>query len=250
MATQTLTPATGRRDGPGTARRTLSRSGQRRAANSTRIALLVVVTVLVLVPFMWMLSLAFTPEDQAFGSVSLFPAHPTLANFDAALHQIDLLRALGNSLVVGALAVLVNCIVAPLAGYAFARLKFPGSGVAFFAIVATTAIPVSVTMIPLFLMTRSIPLTGGNDLFGVGGTGLLNTLLGISIPHLVGAMNIFLSRQYFSTMPGELAEAARLDGASELRIFWGVYLPSRGPCSPSSPSSRSPARGTTSSGRS
>jgi multiple sugar transport system permease protein len=223
MATQILAP-TGRDAGHGASPHR-PRGTRRGGARATRITLTVIVTLLVLVPFVWMISLAFTPEKQAFGAVRLIPSHPTWANFDAALHQIDILRALGNSLIVAALAVAVNCVVAPLAGYAFARLKFPGSGVAFFAIVATTAIPVSVTLIPLFLMTRSIPLAGGNNLFGVGGTGLLNTLLGVSIPHLVGAMNIFLSRQYFATMQGELAEAARLDGASELRIFWRIYLP-------------------------
>ena len=205
--------------------RPASMARRARAAAWVRGILVVLVTLLVLVPFAWMITIAFTPASQAFGSVSLIPADPTLDNFTAALTQIDLLRALGNSILVALMAVVVNCVLATLAGYAFARLPFPGSNAVFLVIVATTAIPVSVTLIPLFLMTKGIPLAGGNDLFGHGGNGLLDTLPGIAIPHLVGAMNIFLARQYFSAMPGDMAEAARVDGAGELRIFSRVYLP-------------------------
>lgn len=198
---------------------------RRRGRSTGRTALIVVVTVAMLIPFAWMVSLAFTPEQQAFGSVGLIPRNPTFANFVAAMTQVDLLRAMINSLVVAAAAIVVNCLVGTLAGYAFAQLRFPGSNGLFLVIVATTAIPVSVTLIPLFLMTRSIPFAGGNDALGRGGTGLLDTLLGVALPHLVGAMNIFLSRQYFASMPPELAEAARMDGAGELRIFSRIYLP-------------------------
>lgn len=198
---------------------------RRRAAQGGRIVLIVIVTLLVLVPFAWMISIAFTPADKAFGSVNLIPKNPTLDNFGSALSQIDLLRSLLNSLLVAAAAVVVNAIVAPLAGYAFAKLPFPGSNAVFLVVIATTAIPVSVTLIPLFLMTKSIPLAGGNNLFGQGGTGLLDTLPALAIPHLVGVMNVFLSRQYFLTMPTDLAEAARVDGASELRIFAKIYFP-------------------------
>jgi multiple sugar transport system permease protein len=203
----------------------VSRRTRARLDRTSRITLTILVTVLVLIPFLWMISLAFTPEDQAFGSVGLIPDDPTLDNFSAALTDIGLPRALGNSLLICALCVAVNCVIAPLAGYAFAHLRFPGSTAVFLGIVATTAIPVSVTLIPLFLMTRSIPFAGGNDAFGQGGTGLLDTLLGVAIPHLVGAMNVFLARQYFAAMPSDLAEAARMDGAGEFRIFWRVYLP-------------------------
>lgn len=207
-----------------TAVRRRSRTPQYRNRWSRHL-LIAVVVVLVLVPFAWMLSIAFTPADQAFGSIGLVPNNPTLANFHSALTEVGLVRALGNSVLVALAAVAVNCVVAPLAGYAFARLPFPGSRVLFLVIIATTAIPVSVTLIPLFLMTKSFPLAGGNDLFGHGGNGLLDTLPAVTIPHLVGAMNVFLSRQYFLGMPPELAEAARVDGAGELRIFTRIHLP-------------------------
>jgi multiple sugar transport system permease protein len=112
-----------------------------------------------------------------------------------------------------------------LAGYAFAMLPFPGSRALFYTLVATAAIPISVTLIPLFLMARGIPLMGGNDILGQGGSGLLDTLAGVILPYVVMPMNIFLARQFFSSAPLELGEAARVDGASELRIFFSVYLP-------------------------
>jgi multiple sugar transport system permease protein len=112
-----------------------------------------------------------------------------------------------------------------MAGYAFARLPFRGSGALFYLLLATAMVPGAVTLVPLYLITKGIPFAGGNDMWGIGGTGLLDTLPGLALPSLVGAMNIFLARQYFLATSAELAEAARLDGAGELRIFFRVYLP-------------------------
>ncbi|MGO2541330.1 MAG: carbohydrate ABC transporter permease [Specibacter sp.] len=182
-------------------------------------------SLLVLSPFIWMVSLAFTPADQAFGTVSLIPAEPTLDNFATALTDANMFQALFNSAVVAAIVVLGNCVFAVLAGYAFAMLPFRGSTAVFYTILATTAIPASVTLIPQFLMVKNFPLTGGNDFFGHGGSGLLDSLAGLALPSLIGAMNIFLSRQYFMGSSPDLAEAARIDGASELLIFRRIYMP-------------------------
>ncbi|MFD5226106.1 carbohydrate ABC transporter permease [Microbacterium sp. NPDC058342] len=190
-----------------------------------RAALLFTASVLVLTPFAWMVSLSFTPSEVAFGSVSLLPANPTLENYETAIVDANLGRALINSGLVAIAVVVANCVIAILAGYAFAMLRFPGSGAVFIALIATSAIPASVTLIPLFLMTKGIPLAGGNDLLGQGGTGLLNTVAGLTLPHLVMPMNIFLARQYFLGAAPDLAEAARLDGAGEWRIFSRIYLP-------------------------
>lgn len=209
-----------------------TREGARRRRRNIRGAgrigstvVLVVLSLLVLAPFIWMISLAFTPENEAFGSVSLIPENPTLDNFTTAFVDVELGRALINSAIVALVTVLTNCVFAVLAGYAFAMMRFPGSSALFYTLVATVAIPVSVTLIPLFLMARGIPLTGGNDILGQGGSGLLNTLGAVVLPYIVLPLNIFLARQFFSTAPIELAEAARMDGAGELRIFAQVYLP-------------------------
>ncbi|MEV6964836.1 carbohydrate ABC transporter permease [Hamadaea sp. NPDC051192] len=194
-------------------------------SNAYRFVILAVATALVLLPFVWMVSLAFTPEEDAFASVHLIPDNPTLDNFVAAVQAANLGRAFVNSAVVTLLAVLTNCLIAVLAGYAFAHLPFPGAKVVFYALISTAAIPVSVTLIPLFLMAKNFPLAGGNDVFGDGGSGLLDSLGGLAIPYLIGTMNIFVSRQYFSSLDRDFAEAARIDGASELRIFTRIYLP-------------------------
>lgn len=189
------------------------------------ITLLAVATILVLVPFLFMISLAFTPESEAFKSVSLVPSDPTGENFARVLGEGALVRALLNSLIVTVIAVLGNLLLAITAGYGFARLPFRGSGVIFYAMVATVAIPIAVTLIPLFLIVKQFPLTGGNNLAGQGGTGLLNTLVGVALPLVVVPMNVFLARQYFSTLDADLAEAARVDGAGEWRIFAQIYVP-------------------------
>lgn len=201
---------------------------RRRIRGTSRVpafVLLVILSVLVVVPFLWMISLAFTPESQAFGQVSLIPANPTLDNFARAWTDANLLRAMANSAIVAAGVVFSNAVVSVLAGYAFALMPFRGSFSLFILIVSTTAIPVSVTLVPLFLLARGIPLAGGNDILGQGGSGLIDTLAGVMLPYLVLPMNIFLARQYFSTAPVELAEAARIDGAGEWRIFSRIYLP-------------------------
>ncbi|GAA4043585.1 carbohydrate ABC transporter permease [Nonomuraea soli] len=187
-----------------------------------RALVLAAVTAVVLLPFWWMISLALTPEGDPIGFV---PDRPTLDNFGTAVQAADLDRAFANSSIVTIIAVAANCVVPVLAGYAFAHLPFRGSKVIFYGLISTAAIPVSVTLIPLFLMAKHFPLTGGNDLLGQGGSGLLDSLGGLLLPYLVGTMNIFLSRQYFSGLDRGFAEAARMDGAGELRIFLSIYLP-------------------------
>jgi len=187
---------------------------------------LVIATVLVLIPFWWMLSIAFHPETQVFSAEPrLLPEHPTLHNFSVAFVDGNMGRALLNSAVVAVVVVVTNCVFALLAGYAFAKLPFRASTPIFLGIVATTMVPVAVTLIPLFLVTKGIPFAGGNDALGRGGAGLLDSLAGLSLPHLIGPLNIFLARQYFLGLADELGEAGRVDGASELTIFWRIYLP-------------------------
>lgn len=187
--------------------------------------LLLVATLLVLFPFIWMLSLAFTPSEDAFRDVKIWPDKPTFENFVTALQLGNLDRAFLNTTIVALLSVATNCVITVAAGYAFAHLRFRGSDIVFYMLLATAAIPVAVTLIPLFLMVSNFPLAGGNDLLGRGGSGLIDTLGGLAIPYLVGTMSIFLVRQFYKGMSSELAEAARIDGASEYRIFWSVYLP-------------------------
>jgi multiple sugar transport system permease protein len=112
-----------------------------------------------------------------------------------------------------------------LAAYVFAKRRFPGRGAIFLLFLATMMVPPQVTMIPNYLILQHIPLFGGNDLLGNGGHGWLDSYQGLILPGCVSAFGIFLLRQYMTSIPDELLDAARIDGASEFRIYAQVVLP-------------------------
>jgi multiple sugar transport system permease protein len=189
-----------------------------------------VVTALVVfvisTPFLWMLSLAFKGPTEVFTyPPRLIPGQPTLDNFRYVWESTNIPGAMLNSLVVAAVVVTGNCLLASSAGYALARIPFRGSAVLFTVILGTAMVPAVVQLIPLFLMARGVPLAGGNNLFGQGGTGVLNSYAGLIMPLIVQPLNIYLARQYFLDLSPDFGDAARVDGASELRIFWSIYLP-------------------------
>jgi multiple sugar transport system permease protein len=191
-----------------------------------RTALAGAVTLLVAMPFAWMVSLAFKPKTEVFGyPPELLPEQPTLDNFAYVWNSTNIPGAMANSLIVAALTVAGNCVAATAAGYALARIDFRGARLLLTAVLGSAMVPSVVQLIPLFLIVKGFPLAGGNDLFGQGGSGLLDSHAGLVLPMLVQPLNIYLARQYFLDMSPELAEAGRLDGAGELRIFWQIYLP-------------------------
>jgi multiple sugar transport system permease protein len=130
-----------------------------------------------------------------------------------------------NSFIIATSHSLVNVLIASMAGYALARLRFRGNKVIFYAFVAALMIPTYTKILPEFLIVRFMPLTGGNDLFGVGGTGGLDSWWALIIPGAVTPFAVFLFRQFYLGLPRELEDAARLDGAGELQIFARVMLP-------------------------
>lgn len=207
----------------------LGRSGvtePRRTSGWSRTIIAGLVTALLMIPFMWMISLAFKGPTETYSfPPKLIPDNPTLDNFVQVWSASNLSGAMINSLIVAALAVAGNCIGAVAAGYAFAKIDFRGSKAMFFAVLATAMVPAVVQLIPLFLLAQYVPLTGGNDISGQGGSGLLNTHVGLALPLLIQPLNIFLARQYFLDLPDEIADAGRIDGASEFRVFWNLYLP-------------------------
>jgi multiple sugar transport system permease protein len=188
--------------------------------------ILVGVALLIVMPFLWVVSLALKgPQESLAYPPDLIPHALTFNNFSTVLSNEVMLGAFINSVLVAAIAIATNVAFTTLAGYAFARLRFPGREIVFFVLIASTMVPGAVTLVPLFLMTRGFPLVGGNDLLGHGGVGLLNTIPGLVLPHVIQALNIFLARQFFLELPEDWAEAARLDGASEFLTFLRVYLP-------------------------
>ncbi|MFI5845788.1 carbohydrate ABC transporter permease [Catenuloplanes sp. NPDC051500] len=141
----------------------------------------------------------------------LIPTALHLEGYRALLAETPVLTWLGNTVLVSAISVLGHLILCSTAGYGFARLKFAGRGPAFLAVVATVMIPMQLLMIPTYLMFARI--------------GIVDTLAAAFVPWLASAFGIFLMRQFFLSLPGELEEAARLDGAGTWRTFISVVLP-------------------------
>ncbi|NHM32431.1 carbohydrate ABC transporter permease [Bacillus sp. C11] len=173
--------------------------------------ILTVAGILVALPFIWMVFSSFKPESEISSLVpTLFPKQFTLENFQNLFENMNFGLYLKNTIII-VLCSFVGLFLNAMAGYAFAKYQFKGKDKLFYLILATMMIPGQVTMIPVYLILNKMHLT--------------NTMAGIVLPGLVGAFSIFLFRQFMTTIPDELLEAARLDGASELRLFMQVVLP-------------------------
>lgn len=186
----------------------------------------VLCALLLLAPFGWLVLSSLKPQAEIFAWPPRFwPSHLSLEHYRYALTSTKMWLYFLNSLIVAALVVVGNVVVAIPTGYAFAHLRFKYRDALFLAVLAGMMVPSQATVIPLFIIARHFPLIGGNNLLGTGGTGLLNTYLGLALPNLVLAFVVFLSRQFFSELSGELREAAKIDGASEGQVFWRIYMP-------------------------
>jgi len=162
-------------------------------------------------PFVWMVMTSFKSLSESVSSPPTFlPDDWSLANFDRLFTELSFGRYLLNTCIV-VLYSFVGMMLSAAAGYGFAKLRFRGRTFLFLMVLTTMMIPVQVTMIPTFLILNSV--------------GLTNTLVGIALPTMVVAFNIFLFRQFMLTVPDDILEAARLDGASELRTFLSIVLP-------------------------
>lgn len=162
-------------------------------------------------PFIWMIASSVKPQRESVTyPPTIVPAHPTMQYFQELFTQLDFGRYLVNTTAVVMIG-FVGMLFMAMAGYGFAKFEFRGKGPMFFLVLATMMIPVQVTMIPTYLILSRLHLT--------------NTLVGIAIPTLVSGFNIFLFRQFMTTLPAEILEAAKLDGAGEWRTFWQIVIP-------------------------
>lgn len=192
--------------------------------------ILAIGAVAMVVPFVWMVSSSFKTDAEIFRYPPRWiPEVFRWQNYPEALRRAPFARYFLNSGVVAGLGALLGIALSSLAGYAFARLRFPGKRVLFGLVLATLMVPFYVTLIPLFLLVTRFPLAGGNSLLGAGGHGLYNTYAGLIAPGLANVFGIFLMRQFFQTLPSDLEDAARMDGAGEFTVFWRVMLPLTGP---------------------
>jgi multiple sugar transport system permease protein len=179
------------------------------AANST---LAWVFAVVFSFPLIWTFFTALKPADEVFGTnISFIGSKVLWSNFVDAWTQVDFGRLLLNSLVVAAISTVLTLVVASLTAFAFARLRFPGRNAVFLLFVITLTLPSEVAVVPLFLGFDQVRLT--------------DTWVALILPGLFGAFGAFLLRQFMLQIPGELEEAARLDGASTWRIFTSVIIP-------------------------
>lgn len=168
--------------------------------------------LVVLLPYAWMISASLKPEADVFQTgFNLIPREVRWQNYADAWRQYPLGRWLFNTFVVASIETVSTVVTAVLAGFAFARLRFWGRDVLFYLYLGAMMVPIQVTLIPSFIIVRSL--------------GLLNTYEGIAIIHLVQFFGVFLMRQFLLNIPAELEDAARIDGCSWFRVLWQIIVP-------------------------
>ncbi len=178
---------------------------------------LTLVAVLMFVPFLFSLATSFKTQAEAarvnWGNM-LWVANP-ITDWYRQVLDLGIERWFFNSVFVAVVWVVARCLFDSLAGYAFARMSFPGRGAVFLLVVSTLMIPGIVTLIPRYALLQEM--------------GLYNSFGALTVPFLSSAFGIFLMKQFFESLPRELEEAARVDGASRFRMFWQIALPNAGP---------------------
>ena len=178
-------------------------------------AALIAGALVMIVPFLWMLTLSLKPAALTHQAPYLIPTRFELANYEAAWQAAPFARYYFNSIVMTAGIVLGQVLLSSLAAYAFARLRFPGREVLFLVFLATMMVPFHVILIPSYLIIDRL--------------GWIDSYAALIVPRMVSAFGIFLLRHYYQGIPRELDEAAMIDGASRLGIWWRIILPLSGP---------------------
>ncbi|HUA43339.1 MAG TPA: carbohydrate ABC transporter permease [Streptosporangiaceae bacterium] len=184
----------------------------RRSWRITRHVITIVICAVMAFPIYWMIVTALTPNsDLIAGVAGYWPRHFDIGNFTQAFAAQPWGRWFLNTVLVGVASVLLTVSTNVLAGYAFAKLAFRGKVLIFFLLLSTMMVPIQVTMVPTFRITVDLHMFG--------------SLWGVIIPEVAAAFGIFLSRQFMMSIPNELLEAARIDGAGHVRTFLRVVLP-------------------------
>jgi multiple sugar transport system permease protein len=173
---------------------------------------LIVGALIALLPMFWMVSASLMRAGEASSYPPPFlPRHVTFEHYRTLFTRLNLGRYLVNSTIVSLVVTLTALLVNSMAGYAFAKLRFAGRDRLFRSLSAGLVIPTPVAMLPLFLLMKQL--------------GLINTYWGVIIPGMASIFGIFLIRQYALSLPDDLLDAARIDGAGEFRVYWSVVLP-------------------------
>ena len=185
---------------------------RRRVATLLVNGALALMALLTALPLLWMISASLMPAGEAMNlPARLLPSRPTLEHYVVLFERLNLGRTLANTFLLASMVTGVSLLCNSMAGYAFAKLRFPGRGRLFALLLATLIVPPQVTVLPLFLEIRAL--------------GLVNSFGGILVAGIATVFGIFLVRQFAQGIPDELLDAARLDGASEWKIYWTVVMP-------------------------
>jgi multiple sugar transport system permease protein len=183
---------------------------------------MLVFAALYLGPLLYIVSVSLTPTGD---STAALPSRLEPGNYAAALAASNFTLFFLNSAVVTLATAVSQVVLSCMAGYALARLPLKGANTILLALIVLLVLPPEIVMVPLFVMVTHVPYLAGNDMFGNGGQGMLDSYMALMLPHLASALGIFLMRQFYKDLPDELGQAARVDGASEWRIFSRVYTP-------------------------
>jgi multiple sugar transport system permease protein len=185
------------------------------------------VAILFAIPFLWSLSTSFRPISETVSGFSLLPHHWTTFGYHDVFHKYQFGRYTLNSAIIAGAITISNVFLASLGGYAFARLKFPGREILFFFVLGTLMIPDQLRLVPIYqMLVNWIPGWVGH--VGWHNASFVNRN-GVILIQLVSASSLFLMRQYFLTIPRDLEEAAKLDGAGYFKTYLRVMLPLAGP---------------------
>ncbi len=183
-----------------------------RATRAIVYVLLLLGSIITLVPLLWMVSASMMPSGEASTyPPPILPSTFTFEHYADLFQRLNLGRYFLNSALIAGLITLISLLINSMAGYAFAKFRFRGRRALFRFLLGGLVIPVQVAMLPLFLMLKQV--------------GLINTYWGVIIPSMATIFGIFLIRQYALSIPDDLLDAARMDGASEWKIYWSVVLP-------------------------
>ena len=178
--------------------------------------ILIVLSVVFLFPFAWMIATSLKTNTEVLSNpTAFFPAIPQWGNYPSVIAALNFWQETLNTLIMALGVTLGTILLSALAGYAFARLHFFGRDVLFLLVLATLIIPFQILFVPLYLM--------------LAGWGWLNSFAALIVPSLASPFAIFVFRQFFITVPKELDEAAKMDGAGYYRVFWSVMLPLAAP---------------------